>query len=119
MTCRISPATKKFRILFASWRCGCLSRRWKRKADEAIRSHLRAVVSGKNDRRGWTVRQSDAAESRRFRLHAGGRLQDYPGESADCGGARGEGVGLAAGNAARSAGEDRSGGCVPEAGVRG
>ena len=32
-------------------------------------------------------RESDAAESRRFRVHAGRRIQDYPRQSADCGGA--------------------------------
>src|SRR5450631_450742 len=119
MTSRIFQPIKKSRTRFAKSRCGCLGRNWKKRADEAIRSHLRAVVADENDCRGWIVRESDAPEPRRFRIYAGGRIQDYPGESADCGGARGEVIFVASRNAARSVGEDRSGRCVPAAGVCG
>ena len=55
-----------------------------------IRSNLRIVSAGKNDCRGRIIGEPAAAESRRFRLHAGSRIQDYSCESADCRGARGK-----------------------------
>src|SRR5208282_223897 len=88
-------------------------------AVEAIRFYLRTVITDEDDRRGGIVRKSDAAESRRFCIHAGGRIQDYSGESADWGGARRKVVCVIARSAARIGGEDRSGGCVPAARVCG
>src|SRR5580658_9477182 len=95
MTSRICPGTRKFRTRFANWHCACSNRSWKRRAEgtaaiETIRSDLRTLGAGEDDRRGGTVRESDAAEPRRFCVHAGGRLQNYPGESSDCGGAGGK-----------------------------
>src|ERR1700730_13144957 len=73
---------------------------------EAIRSYLRTAIACEDDCRGWIVRESDAAESQRFRLHAGGGIQDHPCESAHCGGAWGKGVSVLARSATRGAGED-------------
>jgi hypothetical protein len=60
------------------------------------------VIAGEDDRRGGIVREPDAAESRRFCIHAGVGIQDYPGESADCRGAGREGVSVVARNTGRS-----------------
>src|SRR6266404_556722 len=73
---------------------------------EAIRSYLRTAIAGENDCRGWIVGESAASESRRFRVHAGGGIQDYPCESAHCGGAWRKSVSVIARNADSSAGED-------------
>src|SRR5258707_14160550 len=73
---------------------------------EGIRSYLRTVGAGEDDCRGWIVRESDAAESRRFRVHAGGGIQSCTRESAHCGGAWRKSVSVIARNAARGAGED-------------
>src|SRR4030081_697006 len=55
---------------------------------EADGSYLRVVIAREDDCGGWIVREPDAAESRRLCLHAGGWIQDYPGESPDYGGPR-------------------------------